>query len=213
MTALDLYLLRAYLDGELDAAESEAFELLLLERPDLAELVDADSALRIGLAGEAQAASTGRAVEVVAPAPSNVVPLRPRPAWPALAAAASVMLAVGLGGGLLLRPAPPAADGAQLVYVDKTRSISAVPTASVDPQQPVVLMVPVARVDDCAPDFELLQAGREPLAATATPDEFGYASLVLAAGVLQAGRAEVRVRCGAGEAAVYALDVTLAAPR
>ncbi len=121
MTALDHYLLRAYLDGELDAAASEAFELLLLERPDLAEMVDADSALRLGLASAAKAAG-GSAADPAAGAGANVVPLHRPARWAPLAMAASLLLAVGVGGGWLLRVPPQVAGGAQLLYVDKTRS-------------------------------------------------------------------------------------------
>ena len=52
MSPLENYLLQAYLDGALDESEESAFELLLLERPDLAELVEADCALRMGLGGQ-----------------------------------------------------------------------------------------------------------------------------------------------------------------
>ena len=50
MSPLDQFLLDAYLDGEMDAATSEAFEHLILTRPDLAEQVDADTSLRMALA-------------------------------------------------------------------------------------------------------------------------------------------------------------------
>ena len=59
ISALDNHLLRAYLDGEMDEAAVEAFEILMIERPELAELVDADTALRLGLAPQ-EAASPVR---------------------------------------------------------------------------------------------------------------------------------------------------------
>lgn len=58
ITALDKYLLRAYLDDSMDEATLDAFELLLIERPELAELVIADVALGQGLRAEAEAGSS-----------------------------------------------------------------------------------------------------------------------------------------------------------
>jgi hypothetical protein len=55
ITPLDHYLLRAYLVDELDEAATEAFELLMIERPELAELAIADTTLGIGLTAEAAA--------------------------------------------------------------------------------------------------------------------------------------------------------------
>lgn len=72
MNPLEGFLLKAYLDGELDNEAAEAIELLLIERPDIAELVDADSALRIGL-GQATAASVTPAPSPVATAPAAVI--------------------------------------------------------------------------------------------------------------------------------------------
>ena len=64
MNALDEHLLRAYLDRELDADASEAFEVLMLERPDLAAAVDADTALMMGLAGKQTRQGSVVAVQV-----------------------------------------------------------------------------------------------------------------------------------------------------
>ena len=49
MNALEKALLRVYLDDELDAEGAHEFEILLLQREDLAEVVEADTALRIGM--------------------------------------------------------------------------------------------------------------------------------------------------------------------
>jgi hypothetical protein len=49
MNALESALMQSYLDGELDAEASEAFEILVLQREDLAEIVEADTVLKIGL--------------------------------------------------------------------------------------------------------------------------------------------------------------------
>lgn len=210
MTALELFMLRSYLDGELDEAANESFELLLLERPDLAERVDADSAMRLGLAGESGA---GRGLPPQLPASAAIGnPRAPPPSrrhWPALAAAASLLLAIGLAGGWWLRPAPPAAAGAQLLYVDQTRSGTASTARTLAALRPVVLMVPVAGLDDCQARIEVLQGGRAPLTATAFADPYGYASVVLAAGTLENGTAQVRVRCGDGAPAEYRVELDL----
>lgn len=220
MSALEQLLLRAYLAGEMDASEVEAFELLMLERPELAELAEADMALRLGLANVAASPLVPlratddalRAPRETGSATAAVLPLRRRPAWPALALAASLLLVVGVGAGLRMQPGLVPMDGAQLAYVDKTRSISEVPALRLDPGNPVVLMVPVARLDDCEPRIRVEQQGQPTLEASALPDEFGYASLVLAKDALRAGRARVLVACGTGAVAEYPVDVTFAAP-
>lgn len=228
MTALEHFLLRAYLDGELNADERDAFELLMLERPDIAELVDADTALSLGLAESALV----RLPDAVAPVATQKQPdtnTRPttdsgssggssaviafprRPQLPYLAAAASVLLALGVGTGALLRPSPDPLSAAEVVYVDKTRSLSTIPKIAISPNRALILLVPVASVEPCVADIELRQVGSTTLRAQATPDEFGYASLVLAVGGLKPGRAAVVVRCGINTPAEYPVELELQA--
>ena len=222
MTTLEHVLLRAYLKGNLNREESEAFELLMMERPDIAEWVDADTALSLGLAdagpaslahsatagqtatGDRKGADSGTSKD-----DSTIIPFPKRPPLPYLAAAASLLLAVGLGAGVLLRPTPSPLGAAELMYVDKTRNLSTIPKVVIAPNRALVLLVPVANVGPCVADIELRQAGSEPLRAQAKPDEFGYASLVLDSGGLKPGRAEVSVRCGADAPAEYPIDVEL----
>jgi hypothetical protein len=68
VNALDTHLLRAYLDGELDADATQAFEILLLQRDDLASIVEADTALRLGLADVEGATKESVAVATDLPA-------------------------------------------------------------------------------------------------------------------------------------------------
>jgi hypothetical protein len=205
---LDHYLLRAYLDGEMDEATAQAFEIRLIERPDLAELVDADFALGAGLraagVGDAKPAPVANGV-VALPARRAARPLAQAGPW---LAAAGVALAVGLGAGRMLRPElpqPPALVAATLVQVDKNRSA---PGGAIEARIPasgsVVLLVPVAAVDACPVRVEIRQ-GAGTLAADATTDSFGYANLVVDAARLMPGPAEIEVGCVGGKPAKYAM--------
>lgn len=222
MTPLEKVLLRTYLEGNLNSEESEAFELLMMERPDIAEWVDADTALSLGLAAAGPASLARSATVEQTPTDlqegagsdaskddSTIIPFPKRPPLPYLAAAASLLLAVGLGAGVLMRPTPSPLGAADLVYVDKTRNLSTIPKLVIAPNRALVLLVPVANTGPCVADIELRQAGSEPLRAQANPDEFGYASLVLGSGGLKPGRAEVVVRCGTDAPAEYPIDVEL----
>ncbi len=227
MTPLEEFLTRAYLNGELEAEAAEAFELLLIERPDLAEIVDADTALQMGLAAALKPPVVGEephvAVEVSATAESPPAPARPvqnvvdiqsaplagrrRPYLFSPALAAGLALVLGVGAGYLARS--PAANGmemATLAYVDKTRDISAVPVVRLPAKGAVVLLAPVVVVDACAPEVRLLQEGRAPLSAFANADEFSYVSLVVAREALDLGKAKVEVRCGSAAPASYAVE-------
>lgn len=222
MNPLEGFLLKAYLDGDLDDEAAEAFELLMIERPDIAELVDADSALRIGL-GQAAVASAMPQPSPVATAPATVIeqaePARQIPAVvadarfgrrrsflysPALAA--GLMLALGLGAGYFAgRPVAGDMQTATLAYIDKTRDISAKPTIALADAGAVVLLAPVATIDACVPEVLLRQAGVNEMRASAVPDEFGYASFVVARSALRLGEATVEVRCGAAPVSHYAI--------
>lgn len=222
MNPLEGFLLKAYLDGELDNEAAEAFELLLIERPDIAELVDADSALRIGL-GQATVASATPAPSPVATAAAAVIEQagqaqripavvtdarfgRRRSFIYSPALAAGVMLALGLGAGYFAgRPVAGDMQTATLAYIDKTRDISAKPVIALPDGGAVVLLAPVATIDACVPEVLLRQAGASEMRANAVPDEFGYASFVVARSALRLGEATVEVRCGSAPVSHYAI--------
>lgn len=90
------------------------------------------------------------------------------------------MLALGLGAGYFAgRPVAGDMQTATLAYIDKTRDISAKPVVLADAGA-VVLLAPVATIDACVPEVLLRQAGASDMRASAVPDEFGYASFVVA---------------------------------
>lgn len=216
MNALEARLLRQYLDGEFDQSELDAFELMLLQRPDLAEAVDVDNALRLGLRQvvmDKRPLSTpvavGRVSEVREPANDY-----PRPAtsrWPVALAASLSMLAVGLVMGSRWHAGGPPIEGVSVAYVDKTRSISTTPRIELHPQRPLVLMVPVASAERCAADIEIRATGGEIKAMKVQPDEFGYASVVVGSDALRPGPATVQVRCAGRDAGAYPVEFVVAA--
>lgn len=209
MNSLDEFLLRAYLNGDLDADAAAAFELLMLERPDLAELVEADTALRIGLKSVGVSAVASPVTDTMPLAPSRTKPRR----YFVWAAAASVLVAVGVGTVLVRTPKPLAAmEATTLAYVDKTRAISAKVQLPIPATRTLILLVPVA-AEACKPEVTLTQGNMEPFRAEATPDEFGYASLVVPTDVLRIGDAVIDVRCGNEPAAQYDITFIEAPPK
>lgn len=206
---LDQFLLRAYLDGEMDDAAVQAFEIRLIERPDLAELVEADFALGLGLAAvDMERGEAPRSADVV-PLPAARPAARPRPLARAVPwlAAAGVAFAVGLGTARLLEPAMPGLGSAALVYIDKVRSA---PGATIEARVPatgtVVLLVPVASASRCAVRVEVRQ-GDVVLAGETTSDDLGYANLVADASRLVPGDAAVKVGCVGEPQATYAMKL------
>lgn len=215
ISALDNHLLRAYLDGEMDAAAADAFEVLLIERPELAELVDADTALRMALSAASEAAAPvvpsradaapgGMAAAANTRARSN----RRRSRALTSLVAASVLVAGGIGIGRWLADHAPAAIGsATLVSVDRLRStIAQTQQLRVPAQGSLVLSVPVAD-SGCDSQVQIRQAGAT-LEARAQPDAYGFANLVLDAARLPSGKADIVVLCGQNEAARYTVEIT-----
>ena len=201
--ALNNPLLRVYLDGEMDDAAAEAFEVLMIERPELAECVDADTALRLGLAGAAPAARPEPAVDaVVRPLPLR----RPAPAWIPLAAAACTALAIGLVLGRSWSPAPAALAPTTLLSVDRLRSsVAAAPTLRLPAGGLVVLSVPAVVDAGCTPAVRIVQGGNA-LQTNVAPDDSGFASVSLDAMRLAPGPAEVGVACDGRQLAVYPVE-------
>lgn len=207
MTPLDNFLLRSYLQGELDDAEEAAFELLMLDRPDLAELVEADTALSIGL----QDSTRANPANHPANAPRNegppreigdavVKPIGPTKRGPrntgflSLAAAASVALAVGIGAGFQLSGSSKRLQPTTLAYVDSFRDSTANPEIPIPDTQTMVLTVPVVSLERCTATVDLRQ-GDLNLSAQSMPDEHSNVSLVLDPALLSAGEAEIVVSC------------------
>lgn len=221
ISALDNHLLRAYLDGEMDEAAAEAFEILMIERPELAELVDADTALHLGLAkvpAQVSAAMPAPApVATSAPEPATPVgaPIvalpapaarRPALAWAPLLAAASIALAVGVVAGRFWAPMPGTLVPTTLLSVDRMRSsVNAVPVLRLPAGGQVVLSVPVAADPGCVPLVRIRQ-GADALEAQVSPDELGFVNLSLAAARLAPGKAEVMVDCGSRPRVVYPVE-------
>ena len=224
---LDQYLLRAYLDGEMDEATAQAFEIRMIERPDLAELVDADYALGAGLrdalardagtAAPGDAAAPGDTAASAEPPAAEVIALPP--AKPARAArplaravpwlaAAGVAFAVGLGAGRVLEPGRAALEPAALAYIDKVRSAPGrVTEVALPADGKVVLFVPVATAQPCRARVDVRQGART-LGAEATTDAQRYANFVVDASLLAPGDAEVAVGCAGQPAATYAVRFT-----
>ena len=116
------------------------------------------------------------------------------------------MLALGLGAGYFAgRPVAGDMQTATLAYIDKTRDISAKPVIALADGGAVVLLAPVATIDACVPEVLLRQAGANDMRASAVPDEFGYASFVVARSSLRLGEATVEVRCGSAPVSHYAI--------
>jgi len=222
ISPLDNHLLRAYLDGEMDEATAEAFEVLMIERPELAELVDADTALRMGLreAGARPAIAASVAPTATASisgastaAPATDVPAirahrshRPRRRLIPLAAAASLLLAAGVGLGRLWLPQPADLVSTTLLSVDRMRgSVTDVPKLRLPASGQIVLSVPVAAKPGCAPRVRIVQPGTT-LQTAVTPDDYGFANLSLDATRLALGKTDIAVDCDATQLAVYQVE-------
>jgi anti-sigma factor RsiW len=218
ISVLDNHLLRAYLAGEMDEAAAEAFEILMIERPELAELVDADTALQMGLAGASAgpvslptAVPASMLASSTTTASDNIVPLtRPErtraPHWVPLLAAAGVLLAVGIGIGRLGMPEPAALVPTTLLSVDRLRSTADdVPKLRLPADGQIVLSVPVVARADCAPQVRIVQSGIT-LQASVKPDDYGFANLGIAATRFAPGKADVSVACNGKELARYPIE-------
>jgi hypothetical protein len=214
-TVLDQVLLRAYLNQELDDAGNQAFELLLLDRPDLAEAVNADTCLSLGLGlglaalpaaqnqfeREAAHAPSSQSASAEHPASTTPTGASKRPStwvrtWGRTVRRYAAPVAASLLIGLLLpkwlSPRQPA-EGASVLYVDKMRSAGSASTLSLPAAGRLVLMLPIAN-PQCRTELELVQANQR-LRAEVHPDEFGYAALLVDPQRLTSGAASVTVYC------------------
>jgi hypothetical protein len=191
------FMLRAYLNRELDADTEAEFEIELLRDPELAELASADTALMVGLS-----ASSGAVVEL--PIPAKVA--APRTQLPKLAVAASVLMAIAAALGYAFKPAPQILGGAQLAYIDKHRFLENTIQIKLPENGPIVLMVPVASANACVADILLTQSNQT-ISAKSKPDKFGYAVVVLANAALKPGIAMISVRCQGAQIGQYEVQV------
>jgi len=195
------FMLQAYLNRELDAGAEAEFELALLADPDLAEQAAGDTALLIGLSGaNAAAAESPRLGVAISPV------RRPRKPWLILAAAASALVLISASLGYSLKSAPNMQGGAQLAYIDKQRSASNNIQIKLPKAGPLVLMVPVASANPCFADISISQAGKV-IQASAQPDDFGYAVVVVGFDALEPGEAAVDVSCAGKVVGQYAVQV------
>lgn len=212
ISPLDHHLLRAYLDGEMDEATSTAFEIRLMERPDLAELVEADTLLGMGLraalAPSAAANDTAAAAKVV-PLAEARKPERLRGFSPARAsgflAAAGVVLAVGVLAGRMTRPVPAepaAAEPVTIVQVDATRGVPAPPALNltVPRSGKTVLAVAFEDARRCTSRVTITQPDHAPLEGEANIESSGFANIVVDASRLAEGDGRVVAVCVDGSA-------------
>ena len=188
------FMLQAYLNRELDADAETEFELALLADPDLAEQAAGDTALLLGLNGVVAAELKTPEAKLAHPVVAVLPARRSRRPWLTMAAAASALMLISASLGYFLKPAPNVLGGAQLAYIDKQRS------------GPLVLMVPVASANPCMADISISQAGKV-IRASAQPDDFGYAVVVLGFNALKPGAAIVDVRCEAKAVGQYVVQV------
>lgn len=207
MTADEEKRLNAYLDGELDAREEEAFEILLLQRPDIAERVDADTLLRMAFKDYARSlpvepitlAQTHAAERVVVP---------PRRRRVALALAASALIAVGVAGGRYTASrSAQHATPVMIAYVDTLRGSTSAPPVTLPENGALVLMAPVSSPQPCLATLTLDQAGSQVASAQAQSDAMGYAGLLVDSAKVREGAATIAVACAGKPVARYPMNL------
>jgi hypothetical protein len=200
---IDDYLMRAYLNRELDAVTEAAFEEELIRRPELALLAEADVALSLGLQLE-----QAEPINVVAPCASST-PQRGKsqfkPSFLLAAAAAVVAILSGVVGYRMNAAQSQAFIGAQLAYIDKLRNDETTLPIVLPKDQVLVLMVPVASSETCPAEIEILQ-DKVNLMTSAKPDEYGFAAVIVPHGKFRPGKVEVRVQCNARQVGLFALE-------
>lgn len=140
--------LARYLDRQLDGEELAWFEAYLLDKPELLDVVEADTTLRdaLALAGQRDvAAADGTARRAAGHMPAQQ---RPGSSWMPLAASVLVGIGVGFAGTQLLRPeadTTPVSNPARLVFdVMRDSGTSGTREEPGDPHSPILLLdVPI----------------------------------------------------------------------
>lgn len=185
--------LNAYLDGALDGPAIEAFEVLLLQRPDLAARVDADT--MFGMAFKKYANSLPEQTA----APSRSIKTRmlsdARQCWRPLSIAAALALMVGVAGGYLMTRQAGIAASVSVAYVDQLRGAGATSDVSLPDDGALVLMAPVASAEPCVATLTLHQAGSQVAINRSLSDRLGYAGLLVDADAVHEGEATIGVAC------------------
>lgn len=184
--------LNAYLDGALDAPATEAFEVLLLQRPDLAARVDADTLF--GMAFKKYASSLPEPSLVSGAAGSRLL-ANTRQCWLPLSIAASLALLLGVAGGYLMTRHAGSPASVSVAYVDQLRSASSTAYVSLPDDGALVLMAPVASAVPCLATLTLEQAGEQVATTRSLSDRLGYAGLLVDAAAVAEGNATIGVAC------------------
>ena len=112
MTDLTPEILMAYADGQLDSAQRREVEILLIGNPEAQDMVArfrrSTEILDAGLENVLQQPVPKRLLDTVQRSPAEVYTMRPRShwharsTWPGLAAAASILMVVGVTTGVLM---------------------------------------------------------------------------------------------------------------
>lgn len=199
--------LQRYLERQLSDAETEWFEMYVLDKPHLIAEIEADNDLRDGLA-LAPNASGADASAPTAEGSGNggSAPFR----WPHMAWAASVVAAMGLGALL----AGPLSSGSSApselivaspmrVVFDTLRGVESPPLVHAGAADSDYVLVEVGLPPD-ATDVVLHMEGHEPIPLVVSPD--GFASFLVGRGGLRAGHMPRIDYASAGAARSRALD-------
>jgi len=174
--------LQRYLERQLSDAETEWFEMYVLDKPHLLADIETDNDLRDGLALVLSASTDGVDAPTSTPGPGHGGPTRFR--WQHMAWAASVVAAMGLGALL----AGPLASGdrsaASLIVAspsrvvfDTLRGIESPPLVYRGAEGSDYVLVEVGLPPD-ATNVVLHLAGHEPMPLVVSPD--GFASFLVA---------------------------------
>jgi len=192
--------LQRYLDRELTPAETEWFEVYVLDKPALLDRIDRDSDLRDALA----AGSQGNVAPIARPA---------RPRWREVhpfAQAAAVVASLGIGWWAATALGPEAGGTSGPVMVDPTRVVfdtqrdgNAEPLVFNAGSSSGYVMVEVGVPPDAA-DLEL-HLGTQPPRALARTSE-GFSTFLLPRSAIGDSTASIRYR-SRGQAVVRELDL------
>ena len=173
--------LQRYLERKLSESEAEWFEMYILDKPHLIAQIEADNDLRDGLALSA-ALAPEHGVTLPSRSGSGGRTIK-KPRWPAMAWAASVVAAWGLGL-MLAGPLSISAGGhraqiiasPQRVVFDTLRGVDSPPLVYPGAAASSHVLVEVGLPPD-AEQVTVHVAGQEPLPLLVSPD--GFASFLL----------------------------------